>query len=85
MVKPSLNERVIAGLHGEYSIQKGPRTAVDAKSGTTAERATAYHEMIHSELTDNSAYGNFQRLLYALSDYPDDPLSHRFAVVLRGA
>ncbi len=50
-------------LVGNYNIEKGIALSVDTDYEKIHTEAAHFHEWIHSELTDNSAYGHFQRLL----------------------
>ena len=53
-------------LVGHYNIQNGISLAVDSGYARIHTEAAHFHEWVHSELTDNSAYGYFQQLLLSV-------------------
>ena len=69
-------QHLLRAIGGKYSFEDGVSIASDINADWVDWRATEKHECIHSELTDMSVYGWFQRIMFTLKNSPSVPMEN---------
>jgi hypothetical protein len=80
-------EEMMRVISGRFSFRDGIQLAVDKPRQKLSFLASEYHEWIHIELTDNSAYGFFQKSLnyYIQTPTLDREFRDKCSYVLRNS
>ena len=73
----SFEQDILRAVSGKFNLLQGITLSTAILFEGHDWQATEYHECIHMELTDNSIFGYFQRLLLSLIFSPNVPQEHK--------